>query len=824
MKPAKDRLFLILVSLVMVLVVLGFVGTIQITSLTKNYTDSLVNSYAIAGSEPVRKIEYAVKYGKPLANFYGMTEILSETKADFPEILDIQVILPDGQVAYALTKKAAGTASPRDVTDYAFGQAGWTGGSLVSSGNRHILLSLVDRNQTQIGALDLILDNRSLQDQIGNYLRVSLKYLLLVTVLTVILLLVSFRFLPIFATNGHVMVRTVMLILVSILALGQIILGITHYNQYKQFYLDTARSNTAKVVKVVQRDINLVIGKGVPVSELYGIESWLDSIVKSVPEIESMYITDKRGNVFYKTKNLTLMQEELIDPLYNYNLPLASDPTGLKGQVNLVLSKSFMQSQLREIALDALTVLITSFMFMTEGIIALALWLQSRQKSLRRRRPAPVPQPLADLDPAGVPSQPQMIRPVAFTFFFIFSMMVAFVPIVMQSLISQNQAGLASGFQTSLPSSLEALGNILATLVTGYVLQKQGWRPPFLAGLLIIAGGSLLSGFALNGVWFILARLVTGVGYGFSWMAMRGYVTQAESPEAQTRGFSALNSGIMSGSLCGVAIGSILIERTGFRFVFILTAAMMIVMAAVFSWQTRFHANRPDQPGSQPASGTGVSGIVVLTRQSFSDLVFHPQSLMYLLLIILPATLGATFLNYYFPAIAGQLNISAANIGRAFLLNGLFVIFLGPLFARTTSNPGIVHRRVLVANLIYAAALLVFGIWVNAWSIVIALLLLGFGDSYGLAAQSSYYLGLDASRKAGGGVAMAGFSVFYKLGAMLGPLLFGALMAYGAGLGGLAVGLAIAVAAICFSLFQPAVDRRAAATALAAGAANREDS
>ncbi len=843
MNNRRPQLFIYIVSLAIILLVLGFVSAINISSLEKSYTDSLVTSYTIAGSEPVRKIEYAVKYGKPLTNFYGMSDILNETKQDFPEIADIQIILPDGTVTYSLLADQAVTRAPDSVVNLAFSRpagsdaagAAVTGLSMIEGASRHILLALSDNQGAQIGALDVILDNYSLQKKIGTYFWQSLRNLLLVAAGSILLILLVLRFAPLMTADRQINIRLLITALIVISALGQLALGLTHYNQFKQFYLETSRNNTAKVVKVVQRDINLVIEKGVPMTELYGIENWLDTIVKSVPEIESLYVTSMRGEVYYKTKNLILMQEELIDPMYNYSLPLSRDTQARKGLVNLVLSRQYMQSRLLDIALDALTILVTSLLLLTEVVLALALFLKLRQHraagSRQPRLPAAgtperVTLPQEPLDPV---TQLRLIRPIAFIFFMAFSMTVAFIPIVMRQLIG-SQPGVSAGVWLSLPSSLEAVGNIAATLVAGYILAHQSWRLPFTYGLLIVGVGSLLSALAWSGSLFILARLVTGIGYGLSWMAMRGYVSLADSPAAQTSGFSSLNSGIMSGSICGIAMGSVIAGRAGFSFLFYLTALIMLG-AAAFSFLARPKSTGKRvrrQPGSTltapaaTASLAGPAGSAASPEQSGGDgklappparasvfdwavireLLFHHQTSRYLMMVILPATLCAVFLNYYFPAVGTQLGISPANIGRAFLLNGLFVIFLGPRFGHLPDNADVIQRRVIVANLIYAIALLVFGFWVNSWTAFFAVMLLGFGDSLGLAAQSSYYLNLDASRKAGGSMAMAGFSVFYKIGAIVGPLIFGVMMAGGAGYGAILVGLVSLLLLLAFAFSQ----------------------
>jgi hypothetical protein len=351
-KPRKPRLFIVTISILIILLVLSFVEAINLAALDKNYTNSLTASYRIAGSEPVRKIEYALRYGKILTNFYGMKELLLETKNDFPEIQDIKIILPGGSIAYNITDQANDKVIPAKIAALAFDQPESTSGQTDDQGQYHVLLPIRDKGNLQIGALDIVLANQTIRDRINTYFRMIIQYTLIILLGSILLFLLSFYLIPVITKNRDFNFKIIIGILITILTLAQILLGLIHFNMNRNFYIEISRENTAKVVKVVQRDVNLVIGKGVPVTELYGIEEWLNAIVQSVPEIESLYITDMRGEVYYKTKNLTLMQEELIDPIYNYSLPLTKDYLDQKGLVNLVLSKSYMDAKLRDIVLD----------------------------------------------------------------------------------------------------------------------------------------------------------------------------------------------------------------------------------------------------------------------------------------------------------------------------------------------------------------------------------------------------------------------------------------------------------------------------------------
>jgi len=807
MKHLKTRFLVLMVSVSLVIIVLGFAGAIDIASFKKNYTESIVASYRVAGTEPVRKIEYAVKYGKPLTNFYGMQELLLDTQRDFTDILDIRVILNDGTVAYNLNEKEESNKVSEYIIKRRFSSSSpRSGASYVRDENRyHILIPINNVNKEQIGALDIVLDNSTINARIADFYNEILVYLLVIVLVSIFLIIFLISIVPVIRADGGINIGYLTATLIVILLNSQIVFGVINYNLYKKVYIQTVKENTAMVVKVVQKDMNVVIEKGVPVTELNGIETWLNSIVQSVPEVESLYITDIRGDVFYKTKNLVLMQEELINPMYNYSLPLIRDNMSQKGLVNLVLSKKFIDKKLFDIALDAITLLVISFIFMTEIIITLILLL-------RRKKAIAVDEGSED-DDKDAAIKLDTIRPIAFVFFFAFSLTASFIPIVMKS-FNDSLLWIPEGVRLSLPVSLEALGTIISTLVTGYIIDKKGWRPPFFYGILIVCAGSVLSGAAVNGTIFVLARLVTGVGYGLSWMAMRGYVSLYSLPSAQTQGFSLLNSGIMSGLNCGVVLGAMIAERAGYSFVFYVTSGLMAISTVIAlllmgnykkeiknteNVKVNMDTNIDTSKDANINTNININrNINTNIGQDVKKLVCDMKVVRYILLIIVPASICGVFLNYLFPVAGAELGISSANIGRAFLLYGLFVVYLGPLFGKYAGSKVGIKSSVIGANILYAAAMLVFGLCFNSWSAFAAVVLLGFSDSFGLAAQGSYFLSFDSSKKTGGGISFAIYSVFYKVGQMIGPLVFGVLISLGIGNGTTIIGISTAILLAAF--------------------------
>ena len=69
---------------------------------------------------------------------------------------------------------------------------------------------------------------------------------------------------------------------------------------------------------------------------------------------------------------------------------------------------------------------------------------------------------------------------------------------------------------------------------------------------------------------FILARALTGLGYGFCWMTLRNFALFGRNEEEKSEGFSLLNAGLYAGINCGSVLGSILADKVGYQIILFL--------------------------------------------------------------------------------------------------------------------------------------------------------------------------------------------------------------------------------------------------------------
>jgi len=96
------RRTVLIMAFLLLLIIMSFTGFVNYMTFARNYNNSLVSTYSVAGNELVRKIEYALHYGKPIDNYYGMNDTLKELKEVINEVEQAKIITPQGEVLYDL--------------------------------------------------------------------------------------------------------------------------------------------------------------------------------------------------------------------------------------------------------------------------------------------------------------------------------------------------------------------------------------------------------------------------------------------------------------------------------------------------------------------------------------------------------------------------------------------------------------------------------------------------------------------------------------------------------------------------------------------------
>ncbi|MEX1030885.1 MAG: MFS transporter [Paenibacillaceae bacterium] len=781
MKSRKADLIFVISSILLILAVIGFTGGLNIASFKKNYTDSLVNTYAVSGGETVRKIEYAVKYGKPLTNFYGIDDLLSKKHGDHPDLTEVQIVLPDGKVLYTKSGTEGKVSLDPSVIDQVnFNDNSNPFVSVKSAGDYHVFLPLHDRDQSWIGSLDLVFSEQSVNDKTSIYFGELILYLTILSICSLLCLVVYIFFVPVLDSTGQVRKKAMFAGLIIILSLVQIIFGLLNFQLFEKAYQDVAKENISQTAQMIQNDIESVVNKGVPYDKLFGIEDYLKNISHSVPFIDSITVSSSDTSTVYTTVNDHTTYKLKSADEWNIIRPMPKDRNSHIGTIHIKLSESYIAGKIKQIILDMATVWVTSFIFMVE-ITLFVLFILRRQLTN-------IPSEADDHDDDQSSTGIDSVRPLSFLLFTAIFMSTSFIPIVMKDLYEPFW-GLSMNMIIGLPISVEMLCAGMATLLAGYLMEQIGWKPVFLFGLVLFSLGCLLSGLANDAVLFIGARGLTGLGYGFSLMSLRGYVNTATNEKQRTSGLSGLFSGLYAGVNCGVIVGAMLADRIGFTQVFF-TALTIVIGVGIISI---FFSKNVIQISMRRS-------VHRLTRLKPSILRFlgNYKVLTFLGLIIIPTVICSMFLDYYFPVYANERGISTSDVGRAFLMHGLLIVYLGPWLSGWTSKVLGVGKSLMLYSIIITTAMIIFASQGTLVAAFTAIVLLGLADSFGLVAQNNYYVELQATKTIGTGKALGYYDNARKLAQMMGPLVFGSVILFepefiGIGFVGIVVLLALFV-------------------------------
>ena len=361
------------------------------------------------------------------------------------------------------------------------------------------------------------------------------------------------------------------------------------------------------------------------------------SAIQLPDEIERIYSTEDASAV---------------NPTEAYRFPLG-DQT-----VVMEISGQYMRQVISKILVDLLTVLVGSIILTVELVIFALKYIEDRFDGRAE---------------GGCVREYRMVsyvRQIAFLFYFASRMGTPFIALLAKRL-GGSFFGIPENVLAGIPQSAEFLFTCAAIFLTSLLIEKQGWKLPFAGGLFIVAAGTVFSALAPDLAMFILARAVVGVGYGFCWMTLRNFALFASTGEEKALCFALLNAGIYAGMNCGAVMGSILADIIGYVPVLLISSGLTALCAVPI---LRLENVRYVKPAEE-AGARGKSG----QRITIADLL---QLGMFILLLIVPSCILGSYLGYYLPIYLTDLGGQVSDIGRAQLIYGLIIVYLGPAMVR----------------------------------------------------------------------------------------------------------------------------------------------
>ncbi len=772
------RLKLLVPAVLILMLAQGFNASLSITSFEKLYLESLISSYKVVARDFQRNIASAIRFGKSLNKFFGITKLMDEIQKNNPDLAQVNVFAPEGQILYSLDDSNIGEIVPEqlriDFTPQEYSDS--LDESVVLTDNSyHILYPIINRKGEWEGTMDLSFKRELIDNRVGTIIQWNLEVLGWTTLVAAILLAVGLSFL--INREGTTAPRMrIYVVLLSILGTAQIFYSLFNVQYFRTNYLEITHQKASILTQLLKDDIEFLLQKNLRINRLVKVDVLMSEIIRSTPEIQDMGILDKEKYLLYLAnaqgvanvqkegdRQQVEMAEHEDSETYELLVPLLKNGT-TEGYIWVQLSRKLIGGKIQEIVFDSVTVVVISLLFVMELVIFFLIFISRQIKKPK----------------TGVPplqGKYGIIRPAAFIVIFAIDLSVSFLPLHVEQLY-EPILGLSKNVIMGLPISVNMLFAGIALIIGGIWLDKRGWHEPFVFGVVCASMGAFLCGTATGAVEFIFYRCFTGFGYGLAVMSSQGFIFNNTDFTERARGISNLTAGMYSGSICAGAVGAMLAERMGFSRVFYV-ATVVILLSAVFvivfmrdSFGAASQPKQKSKPSSKPSNHP---------PQKFSDYFkFIANRNVFALLFFssVPSALCSVgFLYYASPIYLNSINTSQSNIGRALMIYGLFMISLAPFISRYVDRADNKKPYIVLSGLFGGVGLLIFYTVEGFFATLFAILMLGIASSIGFASQTVFALNLKVTQNLGEGKAMGVYRAVERLGQVMGPIVLGTLIA-----------------------------------------------
>jgi predicted MFS family arabinose efflux permease len=366
----------------------------------------------------------------------------------------------------------------------------------------------------------------------------------------------------------------------------------------------------------------------------------------------------------------------------------------------------------------------------------------------------------------------EIVRMLAFIIAFSYALPVSYTPLMMREILHTTGISvfnLPEGIAMALPISAEMLATALFAVFSGSLVEKRGWKTPFLIGSLCMAAGSFIAFYVNDPYAFIIARTFVGAAYGFALVTLQCYPMISPDITVRNNGLASQNSGLNAGYCCGVAIGGLSADYLGFSHVYIFSVMVSII---ALMYARYLMSNNRTHTLTEPKKVTASDIFSFFTNRN----VF-----LFFFAAFIPVSICSMFLTYMFPVFAEAQDVTAGDISRVFMLNSLVIIYLGPAIVRFLTKNAMLRGKWTMALYIGVtlAGLLIFALKPGIITAVILVIFIGIGDSFGLPMSNDYLIELKASAEIGYDKTVGYLNFIGNIGQMIGPVLMGYLFLFG---------------------------------------------
>jgi predicted MFS family arabinose efflux permease len=347
-------------------------------------------------------------------------------------------------------------------------------------------------------------------------------------------------------------------------------------------------------------------------------------------------------------------------------------------------------------------------------------------------------------------------------------MSMSFMPLYAKQLYAP-VSFLSEGYLLGAPLVAFVAVIALATPFAGSWVQRWGSRRIFVAGALPAVIGYVCAALAESIPQLIGARVLCALGYAMITISCQSYLADMVRSNRQTRDMSVFVMAVMTGVVCGAAIGAVLADRLGFRWTFA-CSAVLVLIASLCAGATMSNDRPPES--ERPI------GVVRGMRYAFGEARF--TALVFLAAVPAKLVLNG-FLYYLTPLYLASLAISQPEIGRTIMMYGICMLVSIWVGARVADRFGHLPWQIGLSGLATGLGGLAVFALPPTQAILVAVIVLGLAQGF----SSGPLLAL-VPRVSGAAAEMVGVQPmlgllrsFERIGSILGPVIAATLVVAG---------------------------------------------
>lgn len=385
-KPAVQWTYLF-ASAVIVLILMLIVGFLNVRNLQENYKTSFFEASQAVSKGGIQTIEYGLKYGKTMGDFFTAQAIINELRDYISAYENVSIIATDGGVYFSVfPKKSLSSAGYKDMIDKI------DTGALLKTGSQtilrdeihHAFMPIKGADGTVAAFLEVTFDDSVLRSKTTSFTNASILSVLIVTLFGTVLLMFVLGRVKTTNERGEVRRTLLMTIMIINVTLCQLIFtGVNVWN-FRNVLEANAAENTHNVGEIIKKNIDSVIAKGFTFQELDQIQSWMASVVSSAPDIKGAVVSVNEDKIrLSSTDGLNLGKKNV--QTSQITLPLKPDRANNHANLTMVLDQDNLQRKLTPMLVMSMLILLGSIVALIQVTFVMIFLLNRRAISNLKR-------------------------------------------------------------------------------------------------------------------------------------------------------------------------------------------------------------------------------------------------------------------------------------------------------------------------------------------------------------------------------------------------------------------------------------------------------